>query len=89
LPKDGPPAERYYQPGEQGKEGIKGAQYVTVQLPEEVAADGSGSATTSKDAKASRSRPKVPVSNIPLPPHLPDAVAEKQRVPLEYRDLIK
>jgi hypothetical protein len=89
LPKDGPPAERYYQPGEQGKEGIKGAQYVTVQLPEEVAADGSGVATTSKDAKASRSRPKVPVSNIPLPPHLPDAAAEKQRVPLEYRDLIK
>ena len=88
VPKNGPPAERYYQPGEQGKEGIKGAGYVTVQLPEELAAQGSG-ATTSKDGKETKNRPKLPVSNIPLPAHVPDAPAEKQRIPLEYRDLIR
>ena len=89
VPKNGPPAERYYQPGEQGKQGIKGAGYVTVQLPEELAADSNGAATTSKDGKETKNRPKLPVSNIPLPAHVPDAPAEKQRMPLEYRDLIR
>jgi hypothetical protein len=87
--KDGPPAERYRQPGEQGPEGIKGAKYVTVQLPEEVAADSSGLTTSSKDGKESKNRPKLPVSNVPLPAHVPEAPAEKQRMPLEYRDLIR
>ena len=89
MPQDGPPAERYYKPGEQGREGIKGAKYVTVQLPEEVAADGNGMTTSSKDGKETRNRPKVPVSNVPLPAHVPEAPAEKQRMPLEYRDLIR
>jgi hypothetical protein len=89
MPKDGPPAERYRQPGEQGPDGIKGAKYVTVQLPEEFAADNSGTTTSGKDGKESRNRPKVPVSNVPLPAHVPEAPAEKQRMPLEYRDLIR
>ena len=89
MPKDGPPAERYRQPGEQGPDGIKGAKYVTVQLPEEIAAGSSGTMTSGKDGKESRSRPKVPVSNVPLPAHVPEAPAEKQRMPLEYRDLIR
>jgi hypothetical protein len=89
MPKDGPPAERYRQPGEQGPDGIKGAKYVTVQLPEEIAADGSGVTRSSKDGKESKNRPKLPVSNVPLPAHVPEAPAEKQRIPLEYRDLIR
>jgi hypothetical protein len=89
MPKDGPPAERYRQPGDEGPGGIKGAKYVTVQLPEEVAADSSGATTSGKDGKESKNRPKVPVSNVPLPAHVPDAPAEKQRMPLEYRDLIR
>jgi hypothetical protein len=89
MPKDGPPAERYRQPGEQGPDGIKGAKYVTVQLPEEIAADSTGVTTSSKDGKESKNRPKLPVSNVPLPAHVPEAPAEKQRMPLEYRDLIR
>jgi hypothetical protein len=89
MPKDGPPAERYRQPGEQGPDGIKGAKYVTVRLPEEIAADSSGVTTSSKDGKESKNRPKLPVSNVPLPAHVPEAPAEKQRMPLEYRDLIR
>ena len=89
IPKDGPPAERYRQPGEQGPDRIKGAKYVTVQLPEEIAADSSGMTTSSKDGKLSKNRPKLPVSNVPLPAHVPEAPAEKQRMPLEYRDLIR
>ena len=89
MPKDGPPAERYRQPGEQGPDGIKGAKYVTVQLPEEIVADSSGTTTSSKDGKEIRNRPKLPISNVPLPAHVPEAPAEKQRMPLEYRDLIR
>ena len=89
MPKDGPPAERYRQPGEQGPDSIKGAKYVTVQLPEEIAADSSGVTGSSKDGKESKNRPKVPISNVPLPAHIPEAPAEKQRMPLEYRDLIR
>ena len=89
MPKDGPPAERYYKPGEQARDGVKGAKYVTVQLPEEIAASGEGVTTSSKDGKEVRNRVKLPVSNVPLPAHVPDAPAEKQRMPLEYRDLIR
>lgn len=89
MPQDGPPAERYYKPGEQDREGIKGAKYVTVQLPEEIAANGNGVITSSKDGKETRNRQRLPVSNVPLPAHIPEAPAEKQRMPLEYRDLIR
>lgn len=88
IPKDGAPAERYQQSGEQGKEGIKGAQYVTVQLPEEIAANSSAGGA-SKAGNENRNRPTLPVSNVPLPAHVPEAPAEKQRMPLEYRNLIR
>ena len=67
IPQGAPPAERFYKPGEQGKEGVKGARYVTVQLPEELAADSKGEGTLSKPSKETRAYPKVPVSNAPLP----------------------
>ena len=89
IPQNGAPAERYYKPGEQDREGIKDAKYVTVQLPEEVAASGNGVTTSSKDGKEIRNRQRLPVSNVPLPAHNPEAPAEKQRMPLEYRDLIR
>jgi hypothetical protein len=89
MPQDGAPADRYYKPGEENREGIKGAKYVTVELPEEIAASGNGVTTSSKDGKEAKNRQRLPVSNVPLPAHNPDAPAEKQRMPLEYRDLIR
>ena len=87
-PQGGTPAERFYKPGE-GKDGIKGAGYVTVQLPEEVVADAKGESRASKDQKNARTRTPVPVSNVPLPAHVPNAPAEKQPLPIEYRDIIR
>src|SRR5882724_9232125 len=89
IPQGAPPAERFYQPGEQGKEGVKGARYVTVQLPEELAADSKGEGTISKPSKETRAYPKAPVSNAPLPAYVPDAPTEKQQLPLEYRGIIR
>lgn len=87
-PQGGPPAERFYKAGE-GKEGLKGAGYVTVQLPEEVVADANGESRATKDAKNNRTRTQVPVSNVPLPAHVPNAPTEKQPVPIEYRSIIR
>ena len=89
IPQGPPPAERFHKPGEEGQGGIKGAGYVTVQLPEDLAADAQGQGSTSKESKSTKARPKVPVSNVPLPPHVPDAPAEKQQLPLEYRGIIR
>jgi hypothetical protein len=89
VPQGAPPAERFYKPGEQGKEGVKGARYVTVQLPEELAADSKGEGTISKQSKETQAYPKSPVSNVPLPAHVPDAPTEKQQLPLEYRGIIR
>jgi hypothetical protein len=89
IPQGAPPPERFYQPGEQGKEGVKGARYVTVQLPEELAADSKGEGTISKPSKETKAYPKTPVSNAPLPAHVPDAPTEKQQLPLEYRGIIR
>jgi hypothetical protein len=60
-----------------------------VQLPEELAADAKGETTTTKQAKEARAYPTAPVSNVPLPAHVPDAPAEKQQVPLQYRGIIR
>lgn len=87
-PQGAPPAERLYKPGE-GKEGISGARYVTVQLPEDVAADSKGESRTTKESQGSRTRPQVPVSNVPLPAHVPNAPTEKQQMPIEYRGIIR
>ena len=89
IPQGAPPAERFYQAGEQGQEGIKGAGYVTVQLPEEVAADSKSEGPGTKESQAKRARSNAPVSNVPLPAHVPDAPAEKQPMPLEYRGIIR
>jgi hypothetical protein len=77
-----------HKPGE-GKEGISGARYVTVQLPEDVAADSKGESRATKESKGSRARPQVPVSNVPLPAHVPNAPTEKQQMPIEYRGIIR
>jgi hypothetical protein len=89
IPQSAPPAERFYKPGEQGKEGVKGARYVTVQLPEELAADAKGEGSTTQSSKEARAFPKTPVSNAPLPAHVPEAPMEKQQLPLEYRGIIR
>jgi hypothetical protein len=87
-PQGAPPAERFYKTGE-GKEGISGARYVTVQLPEEVAADSKGKSGATKESKGTRARSQVPVSNVPLPAHVPNAPTEKQQLPIEYRGIIR
>ncbi len=86
-PSGAPPAERYYPAGE-GKEGIKGARYVTVQLPEEII-DSKGESRTTRESKSGRRRSQVPVSNVPLPAHIPNAPTEKQQMPIEYRGMIR
>jgi hypothetical protein len=87
-PQNVAPAERLYKNGE-GKEGLKGARYVTVQLPEDVAADVKGESMTGKESKGNRVGAKVPVSNVPLPAHVPNAAMEKQQLPIEYRGIIR
>jgi hypothetical protein len=87
-PQSGPLAERFYRPGE-GHTGMKGAGYVTVQLPEDVIADAKGETRAIKDSKNNRNKTQIPVSNIPLPAHVPNAAAEKQPLPIEYRGIIR
>ncbi|MGE5217196.1 MAG: hypothetical protein ACM3SP_09380 [Chloroflexota bacterium] len=87
-PQAGPPVDRFYQPGE-GKDGLKGAHYVTVQLPEDIVADAKGETRASKESKSNRSKSQIPVSNVPLPAHVPNAPTEKQMLPLEYRGVIR
>jgi hypothetical protein len=89
APQGAPPAERYYKPGEQGQEGVKGAQYITVKLPEDLIANSPGEGTTTNQSKDARSHPKAPLSNVPLPAHVPDAPTEKQQLPLEYRGILR
>ena len=83
----GAAAERFQKPGEQGEKGIKGARFVTVELPEEEAGGSTGEGGLGKRRGI---RPKVPTSNAPLrQPDSPDGVPEKQPLPLEYRGLIR
>jgi hypothetical protein len=89
-PQGAPPAERFYKAGEGKEGGIKGAGYVTVQLPEDVVADSKAEGKATKEGGAgNRARPQVPVSNAPLPAHVPDAPTEKQQMPIEYRGIIR
>jgi hypothetical protein len=87
-PQGGPQADRFYKPGE-GKEGLAGRGYVTVQLPEDVIADSKGESRATKESKNNRARTPVPVSNVPLPAHVPNAPTEKQQMPIEYRGIIR
>jgi hypothetical protein len=79
--------ERYYKAGEKGEKGIEGARFVIVELPEaEGASEVSGAAKRGKGLRG----PKVPVSNIPLPSRSRwDGPVEKQRIPLEYRGMLR
>ncbi len=87
-PQNVSPAERFYKNGE-GKEGLKGARYVTVQLPEDVAAETKGESMSGKESNGNRIGAKVPVSNMPLPAHVPNTPTEKQQLPIEYRGIIR
>jgi hypothetical protein len=88
-PQGAPPAERFYKAGE-GREGLKGAGYVTVQLPEDIVADSNAEGKATKEGgKGNRARPQIPVSNAPLPAHVPNAPTEKQQMPIEYRGIIR
>lgn len=83
----GKAAERFLRPGEQGEKGIKGARFVTVELPESEAQSSGGEGGSGKRREI---RPKVPIGNVPLQrPDSPDAPPEKQPMPLEYRGLIR
>ena len=82
---EGKQPDRFHPPGKSGEAGPEGARFVTVMLPRAPAvgaprgvAPGSGG-----DAAA-------PFANAPLPPRRPpELAAERQRLPLEYRDLIE
>ena len=82
---EGRQPDRFHPPGKGGEDGPEGARFVTVMLPRAPAvgaprgvAPGSGG-----DAAA-------PFANAPLPPRRPpELVAERQRLPLEYRELIE
>ncbi|MBI2349242.1 MAG: hypothetical protein HYV05_11410 [Deltaproteobacteria bacterium] len=83
----GKAAERFLKPGEQGEKGMKGARFVTVQLPEQEAASQGGDGAR---GQGRQTRSKTAVSNVPLRrPDNPEASAEKQPLPLEYRGLIR
>lgn len=76
---------RFLRPGEQGGPGAKDARFVIVQLPED---EIEGGATGARKKRNSPGRP--PVGNLPLRrPDSPEAAPEQQRMPLEYRGLIR
>jgi hypothetical protein len=78
-------SERFLRPGEQSGPGAKDARFVIVQLPEDEVEGGS---TGARKKKSLLARP--PVGNLPLRrPDSPEASPEQQRMPLEYRGLIK
>ena len=89
------PRERFLGPGEKGQEGLgrKQPPFVTVELPEQEPRAGDAQKAAGFGSGSGRERrplPKVPLGNVPLRPRdLPDAAAEKQPLPLEYRDLIR
>ena len=84
-PQGAPPSDRF---AGDGKGGLKGEHYVTVQLPDDPAGESNGEGKVGT-TKGGRSRTNVPASNAPLPPHVPDAPTEVQQMPLEYRGLIR
>jgi hypothetical protein len=84
--KQTPPPDRFY-PFGHGEKGLKGAGYVTVELPEAEDASQGGSG---KEVERKGRRSRVPASNAPLPPAAgPEAARERQPVPLEYRNIIR
>ena len=79
--------ERYYKADERGEKRIEGARYVIVELPD---AEGASEVSVTSKSRRELRGPRVPVSNIPLPPRSRrDAPLEKQRIPLEYRGILR
>jgi len=79
--------ERFLRPGEGGEQGIKGARFITVQLPETQMSDSPGQGSAGKRVGL---KPRVPISNVPMRgPDSQAASAEKQPLPLEYRAVIR
>jgi hypothetical protein len=67
---------------------LKNSRFVTVQLPEEQTVAATAGAASDGKRAVSVSRP--PVGNLPLArPNQPNAAAEKQMLPLEYRGMIR
>lgn len=79
--------ERRLGPGESGQAAAKDARFVIVELPEEETGPATG---RTSDGKRKVSATKLPGANLPLGrPDGPDAAAEKQMLPLEYRGMIR
>lgn len=77
--------DRFHPPGKGGEDGPEGARFVTVMLPRAPAVGaprGTGPGSGGDAAAA--------FANAPLTPRRPpELAAERQRLPLEYRDLIE
>jgi hypothetical protein len=79
--------ERFLGPGEKGQAAAKDARFVIVELPEEETGPATG---RTSDGKRKVSGTILPSANLPLGrPDGPDAAAEKQMLPLEYRGMIR
>lgn len=73
--------------GEKAEAGLRDGRFVTVQLPEEESGKSSRRGDSEKRGEV---RPKVPLGNAPLGrPDTPDALPERQPMPLEYRGMIR
>ena len=82
---DGPTPQNFLRPGEAG-DGLKDARFVVVEIPEPEG----GPATGSGEGKRKSAGAGSPVGNLPLTePERPEAAAEKQMLPLEYRGLLR
>jgi len=79
--------DRFYKAGETGENRVEGARFVIVELPEtEEPTAVSGATERGRGLRG----PKVAVSNIPLPARSkPEAPREEQRIPLEYRGILR
>lgn len=77
--------DRFHPPGKGGEDGPEGARFVTVMLPRAPAVGAPRGVGPGSGGDAA-----VPFANAPLPPRRPpELAAERQRLPLEYRDLIE
>ena len=77
--------DRFHPPGKGGEDGPEGARFVTVMLPRAPAVGAPRGVAPGSGGDAA-----VPFANAPLPPRRPPGpAAERQRLPLEYRDLIE
>jgi hypothetical protein len=80
-------SERSLRPGDHG-EALQNSRFVTVQLPEEQTRSTNAGGT--RDGKRAISGSRPPVGNLPLArPDQPNAAAEKQMLPLEYRGMLR